>query len=86
VDTTVGYLLGESSQTNVLKDPTMLLRLNEINELPAKDRECILYTLDGLLQNVRTKKAFATAKGKKPGQPGFFFFDVLLLASNFFSA
>lgn len=62
VDTTVGYLLGESSQTNVLKDPAMLQRLNEINELPDKDKDCILYTLDGLLQNVRTRKAFATAK------------------------
>jgi hypothetical protein len=62
VDTTVGYLLGESSQTNVLKDPAMLQRLNEINELPDKDKDCILYTLDGLLQNVRTKKAFVTAK------------------------
>jgi transcriptional regulator with XRE-family HTH domain len=59
VDTTVGYLLGETEQTNVLKDPAMLQRLNQINSLPDDDKHCILYTLDGLLQNVRTKQAFA---------------------------
>jgi hypothetical protein len=44
---------------NVLKDPQMLKRLNEINDLPEDDKHCILYTIDGLLQNVKTKKAFA---------------------------
>lgn len=58
--TTVGYLLGETKEMNVLKDPAMLQRLNEISDLPDKDKTCILYTIDGLLQNVRTKKAFAT--------------------------
>ena len=60
LDTTVGYLLGESKDVNILKDPVMLQRLNEINALPEKDKDCILYAIDGLLQNVRTKKAFAT--------------------------
>lgn len=59
VDTTVGYLLGETDEVNVLKDPSMLERLNQISNLPKRDKDCILYTLDGLLQNVRTKQAFA---------------------------
>lgn len=59
IDTTVGYLLGESEQTNVLKDPSMLQRLNQISNLSDDDKHCILYTLDGLLQNVRTQQAFA---------------------------
>lgn len=59
VDTTVGYLLGETEETNVLKDPTMLKRLNEISTLPDDDRHCIIYAIDGLLQNVRTKQAFS---------------------------
>ncbi len=59
IDTTVGYLLGETEQTNILKDPVMLQRLNQINDLSEDDKHCILYTLDGLLQNVRTKKAFS---------------------------
>ena len=37
----------------------MLQRLNEISDLSSEDRHCILYAIDGLLQNVRTKQAFA---------------------------
>ncbi len=37
----------------------MLKRINDINALPEKDKEHILYTLDSLLQNVKTKQAFA---------------------------
>ncbi len=59
VGTTVSYLLGENKESNVLKDPGMLKRLNDINALPEKDKECILYTLDGLLQNVKAKKAYS---------------------------
>jgi transcriptional regulator with XRE-family HTH domain len=58
LETTVGFLLGETMQTNILKDPTMLRRLNDLVNLPEKDRECILYTLDSLLQNVKTRQAF----------------------------
>lgn len=59
LDTTVGYLLGEAADSNIFKDPAMLQRLNEISALPEDDKHCILYTIDGLLQNARTKKAFA---------------------------
>lgn len=58
INTTVGYLLGETNETNVLKDPDMLRRLNQISELPEEDKHCILYALDGLLQNVKAKQAF----------------------------
>ncbi|SHN29508.1 helix-turn-helix domain-containing protein [Chitinophaga sp. CF418] len=59
LDTTVGYLLGEASDSDIFKDPVMLQRFNEISTLPEEDKHCILYTIDALLQNVRTKKAFA---------------------------
>ena len=49
IDTTVGYLLGETEQTNLLKDPKMLQRLNQISSLADEDKHCILYTLDSLL-------------------------------------
>jgi transcriptional regulator with XRE-family HTH domain len=42
VGTTVGYLLGESSDMNVLKDPSMLKRLNDINRFSERKRA---YTL-----------------------------------------
>ncbi|MDP4210571.1 MAG: helix-turn-helix transcriptional regulator [Bacteroidota bacterium] len=59
IDTTVGYLLKETEQANLFKDPVMLQRLNDINDLPEDDKHCILYTIDNLIQNVKAKKAFA---------------------------
>ncbi|PWV55756.1 hypothetical protein C7475_101263 [Chitinophaga sp. S165] len=49
LDTTVGFLLGEANDTNILKDPKMMKRLNEINELPDKDKECVYSLLDAFL-------------------------------------
>lgn len=59
LDTTVGYLLGETEDAELFKNPSMLQRLKELNSLPEKDKDYILYALDGLLQNVKAKKAFA---------------------------
>lgn len=59
LDTTVGYLLGETDDINLLKDPAMLHRLNEINSLPDPDRKCILYAIDGLLRDAKTRIAYA---------------------------
>ncbi len=60
LNTTVGYLLGEVEKSDTFKDPIMLQRFTEINSLADTDKHCILYAIDGLLQNVRTKKAFAS--------------------------
>jgi hypothetical protein len=40
-------------------DRTIIQRVVEIQSLPDEDKSHILYALDGLLQNVRTKMAFA---------------------------
>jgi transcriptional regulator with XRE-family HTH domain len=58
LETTVGYLLGESDDINLLKDPLMLKRLNDINHLLEKDKDNILYTLDGLLRDAKTRQAY----------------------------
>jgi DNA-binding XRE family transcriptional regulator len=58
VDTTVGYLLDEVSGMDVLKDTTMLRRLNDITALKDKDKEHILYTIDHLLASVKTEAAY----------------------------
>ena len=59
LDTTVGHLLGENDDLNVLKDPAMLKRLNELNSLSEPDRDSILYALDGLLRDAKARKAYA---------------------------
>jgi transcriptional regulator with XRE-family HTH domain len=53
LDTTVGYLLGESNEGKTLKDTAMLKRLNDISALPDKDKEHILYTIDGLIKSAK---------------------------------
>jgi len=55
LDTTVGYLLGETEERELLKDPSMLRRLNDIAKFPDKDKDCILYTLDAMINNVKLK-------------------------------
>jgi len=49
-DTTVGYLLGETKDMNVLKDPAMLKRLNDISSLPDDDKKCLLLTIDNFIK------------------------------------
>ena len=55
LDTTVGFLLGETEELNILKDPAMLKRLNEISSFSEEDRKYILYTIDALIKNVKLK-------------------------------
>ena len=59
LDTTVGFLLGESEDMNLLKDPSMLKRLNEINELPSKEKEALLLNVDAFLRDFKTRQAYA---------------------------
>ena len=58
-DTTIGYLFGETEEVNLLKDPAMLKRLNYINDLSHDDRSHILYALDGLLRDAKTRKTYS---------------------------
>ena len=60
LDTTVGFLLGETANNNAFKDPLILKRLNDINELPTKEKEALLLTLDAFLRDFKAKKAYAS--------------------------
>ena len=59
LNTTVGYLLGETNDTNVLQDPIMLKRLNDINQLPQRERDALLLTIDAFLRDYNAKKAYS---------------------------
>jgi transcriptional regulator with XRE-family HTH domain len=50
LDTTVGYLLAESEESNMFKDPMMLKRFQDISLLPEKEKECILTTVDHFIR------------------------------------
>lgn len=59
LDTTVGYLLGETQDKDLFKDPVMLKRLQQISALQEEDKHCILYTIDNLLASATTRMAYA---------------------------
>ena len=59
LDTTVGYLLGETDEENILKDPEMLKRLNEIEKMDNEDKRSILKVLDGFIKSVKLKNIAA---------------------------
>lgn len=60
LDTNAGFLLGENNQTDILHDSSMLNRLNDLEALSSKDKEYILYTIDGLIRDAKTRKAYAS--------------------------
>ncbi len=55
LDTTVGYLLGETKDRDLLKDPAMLKRLNEIKQMNEEDKSHILHVIDGFINSVKFK-------------------------------
>jgi len=60
LDTTVAYLLGEDQNQDLFKDPDMLRRLKEINNMPDEDKRHVLYNIDAVLRDFRTRQAYAT--------------------------
>lgn len=55
LDTTVGYLLGETEDRELLKDPSMMKRLNDIAKFSEQDKQHILFALDAMINNVKLK-------------------------------
>lgn len=60
LDTTVGYLLGETEEADTFKDPAMLRRLKEINGLSDEEKKCVLFNLDAVLRDTKTRKAYTS--------------------------
>lgn len=60
LDTTIAYLLGEDENQDLFKDPDMLRRLKEINSLPEEDKKHVLYNIDAVLRDAKTRQAYAS--------------------------
>ncbi|MEL7122143.1 MAG: hypothetical protein AAFO07_22030 [Bacteroidota bacterium] len=56
LDTTVGYLLGENDEADLLKDPDMVKRFKDIISLKTKEKEHVLFALDAMLRDVKLKE------------------------------
>lgn len=59
LNTTVGYLLGETDKADLFKDPVMLQRLAELDKMENTEKGHILHVLDGFIKSVKLKNIAA---------------------------
>ena len=57
-DVTLDYLVDGSSTASHLKDAAMLKRLGEIEKMPETDKEHVLYLIDAIIRDVRTRNTY----------------------------
>ncbi|MCX8524705.1 hypothetical protein OF897_12350 [Chryseobacterium formosus] len=50
-----GFLMVESSDKNVLKDPAMLKRLNEMDKMDNEDKTHIVKVIDAFIKSIKLK-------------------------------
>ncbi len=55
LDTTVGYLLGETQEINIFKNPVMLRRWNDIERMNEEDKQNVLFTIDAMIQRIKLR-------------------------------
>ena len=55
LNTTVGYLLGETDIADLFKDPVMLRRLDELDKMESTEKSHILHVRDGFIKSVDLK-------------------------------
>jgi transcriptional regulator with XRE-family HTH domain len=60
LNTTVGYLLGETEEDDLLKDPNMMQRLKDINAFSPEEKQQVYFTLDAVIREIKNRKAYAS--------------------------
>ncbi|MCB0482716.1 MAG: hypothetical protein KDC83_14905 [Flavobacteriales bacterium] len=55
----MGYLLGETEDDELLKDPQMMKRLNELKTFSEQEKEKIYFTLDAVIREIKNRKDYA---------------------------
>ncbi|TRX46291.1 helix-turn-helix transcriptional regulator [Fulvivirga sp. M361] len=58
--TSVGYLLGETEEDDLLKDPAMIQRLKDINNFSEEEKKQVFFTLDAVIREIKNRKAYAS--------------------------
>ncbi len=53
LETTVGYLLGETDSADLFKDPKMLQRFQDIINLPEDQRKSLLLNIDHFIRSAK---------------------------------
>jgi transcriptional regulator with XRE-family HTH domain len=56
---TLDFMISEKEMPQALKDPGMMDRWRALDGLPGDDRDRILYMVDGLIRDARTRLAYS---------------------------
>lgn len=80
LETTVGYLLGETEDDELLKDPQIVQRLKDIQEFSEQEKNQVYFPIDAVIREIKNRKTYAF-KWQKPGSLQAFAFN-----SNFTTA
>ena len=59
LQTTVGYLLGETENTNLFKDPAMRTRLSELENMDSENKSHIITVVDSFIKAIKFKNIAA---------------------------
>lgn len=59
--TSVGYLVGETEDDQLLKDPEMIRRLRDIKDFSEEEREHVLFSLDAAINEIKNRRTYSKA-------------------------
>jgi transcriptional regulator with XRE-family HTH domain len=62
LNTTVTYLLGESDEDEMLKDPNMIRRLKELKEFSDQEKQQVFFNMDAVIREIKNRKTYSTAE------------------------
>ena len=60
LETTVAYLLGETDNDDLLKDPEMVKRLKTIQEFSEPEKGQVYFTLDAVIREILNRRTYAS--------------------------
>jgi transcriptional regulator with XRE-family HTH domain len=58
LNVTAGFLLGDTENDGLFKDPDMLNRVKDIIALKEEDKKCLLMNVDAFLRDAKARKAY----------------------------
>lgn len=59
LNTSVGYLLGETENDNLLKDNKMIQRLQEVAQFSDNEQQQVLFTLDAVIREIKNRRTYS---------------------------
>ena len=60
LNTTVGYLLGETDDDQLLKDPELVKRLKTIQEFNDNEKGQVYFTIDAVIHEILNRRTYAS--------------------------